>query len=284
VITDTCETDACARTSAASRSRARRQTCRSVEQMPLVTRPTLRQHDGVMDDPGALELAYLPIDRRQALARGEELPARAHGAVLFADVSGFTSTTEPLAATLGPQRGAEALTQVLDAVYAGLVAEVHAYRGSVISFAGDAITCFFAEDDGQRALACGLALHRALPAVRAGDLPRAWRRAIELKVAVSVGEVRRFSAGDPAIQLLDILAGAPLEVVARAGAVLRVLLRALTAARTIGLPYSEAEAHLAAATLLPTRHTPRVPGRGRCAVASWRGAGDGGVARQERIA
>ncbi len=178
--------------------------------MPLVTGSALRQHVSVMDHPGALELAYLPIDRWQALARGEELPARAHGAVLFADVSGFTSTTERLAAALGPQRGAEALTQILDAVYAGLVAEVHAYRGSVISFAGDAITCFFADDDGQRALACGLAMHRALPAVRAGDLPRAWRLVIELKVAVSVGEVRRFSAGDPAIQLLDILAGAPL--------------------------------------------------------------------------
>jgi class 3 adenylate cyclase len=33
---------------------------------------------------------YLAQDRRRALARGENLPDRAHGSVLFADISGFT--------------------------------------------------------------------------------------------------------------------------------------------------------------------------------------------------
>ncbi len=34
--------------------------------------------------------AYLPIDRRHALATGRPLPDRAQGAVLMADIAGFT--------------------------------------------------------------------------------------------------------------------------------------------------------------------------------------------------
>jgi class 3 adenylate cyclase/tetratricopeptide (TPR) repeat protein len=161
----------------------------------------------VPGDRSAPGLAFLPVDRRLALARGDPLPARARGSVLFADVSGFTATTERLVAALGARRGAEALTQLLDAVHAALIAEVHARRGSVISFAGDAITCFFADDDGRRAVACGLALHRALAAVRRVDPLRGWRLALALKVAVAAGELQRIVAGDPAIQTLDLLVG-----------------------------------------------------------------------------
>jgi hypothetical protein len=42
-----------------------------------------------MDKPSA----YIPIDRRLALAKGLPLPERADGAVLFADISGFTPLT-----------------------------------------------------------------------------------------------------------------------------------------------------------------------------------------------
>ena len=35
-------------------------------------------------------LAFIPEDRRLALAAGHELPDRARGSVLFADISGFT--------------------------------------------------------------------------------------------------------------------------------------------------------------------------------------------------
>ncbi|MEZ4556598.1 MAG: hypothetical protein R2854_09170 [Caldilineaceae bacterium] len=41
-------------------------------------------------------LAYIPMDRRQAMARGEELPEQSTGAALFADISGFTQLTETL--------------------------------------------------------------------------------------------------------------------------------------------------------------------------------------------
>ena len=51
--------------------------------------------------------AYIPTDRRHALARGVDLPRRTDGAALFADISGFTPLTEALVNALGPQRGAD---------------------------------------------------------------------------------------------------------------------------------------------------------------------------------
>jgi len=89
--------------------------------------------------------AYLPADRRQALVRGTALPDRAAGAALFADISGFTPLTEALARALGPHAGAEVLTRQLNRVYDALIAEVDSAGGSVIGFAGDAITCWFHE-------------------------------------------------------------------------------------------------------------------------------------------
>ena len=57
---------------------------------------------------------YLPMDRRQALVRGETLPDRATGAALTADISGFTPLASALAQELGLQRGAEELTRLLN--------------------------------------------------------------------------------------------------------------------------------------------------------------------------
>ena len=92
--------------------------------------------------------AYIPIDRRHALAQHKDLPNRTQGAALFADISGFTPLTEALANELGPRRGAEELTHQLNRVYTALVDNVHLYQGSVIGFAGDAITCWFENVSG----------------------------------------------------------------------------------------------------------------------------------------
>ena len=87
--------------------------------------------------------SYVPADRLRALARGATLPGRAVGTALFADISGFTPLTEALVLALGPQRGAEELPRQLNLVYDALITEIHRYSGSVIGFAGDAITCWF---------------------------------------------------------------------------------------------------------------------------------------------
>src|SRR5512144_1876460 len=85
-----------------------------------------------LDSPLA---AYLPQDRRQALARGEDLPERARGAALFADIAGFTPLTEALDRALGARRGVEAMTDQINRVYNALIAEVERCGGRVIGFA-----------------------------------------------------------------------------------------------------------------------------------------------------
>src|SRR5438067_9569139 len=87
--------------------------------------------------------AYLPTDRRRALAEGQDLPDRTVGVALFADISGFTPLTEALTQELGPRYGADELTRHLNSVYDALIAVVQRFDGSVIGFSGDAITCWF---------------------------------------------------------------------------------------------------------------------------------------------
>jgi adenylate cyclase len=150
--------------------------------------------------------AYVPIDRRRALARGKDLPDHTSGAVLFADISGFTPLTEALARELGPRLGAEELTKQLNAVYSVLIAEVHCYRGSVIGFSGDAITCWFDGDDGLCATACALSMQQVMEQFAEVQSPSGTTVSLAIKVAVASGPVRRFLVGVPEIQVIDVLA------------------------------------------------------------------------------
>lgn len=160
--------------------------------------------------------AYLPMDRLQALLAGAGLPDRTSGGALFADLSGFTQLTNTLTREIGPQRGAEELTRHLNAIYTALIAEVDRYRGSVIAFSGDAITCWFDGDVGARATACALQMQQAMGQFAAVTTPAGVVIRLAMKVAVASGPVRRFQIGDPQIQLIDTLAGATLERLAAA--------------------------------------------------------------------
>ena len=148
---------------------------------------------------------YLPQDRLRALARGEAMPDHTSGAALFADISGFTRLTEALTLELGPQRGIEELSRQINAVYERLIAEVEKYGGSVLSFAGDAITCWFDGDIGLDAVASSLAMQAAMTSFST----------LGLKVAVTAGPARRFVVGDPAIRCFDALAGETIARLAR---------------------------------------------------------------------
>jgi adenylate cyclase len=165
--------------------------------------------------------AYIPTDWRQALARGETLPERTSGAALFADISGFTPLTEALTRALGLRPGAEELPRYLNRVYDALIAQVDRYGGSVVSFAGDAITCWFADETKAqagaplRATACALAMQRAMQQFATVDIPDQEPVTLAVKVAVASGPARRFVVGDPAIQLMATLAG---ETVVRVAA------------------------------------------------------------------
>jgi predicted ATPase/class 3 adenylate cyclase len=169
------------------------------------------------------------MDRREALATGGELPDRTSGTALFADISGFTPLTEALALEFGAQRGAEELTGHLNRVYTALIAEVDRYRGSVVSFSGDAITCWFDEEAAPeiatlapfawaaaRAAACALAMQAALSELAAIVIPSGAQYPLAMKAALASGSVRRFLVGDPGIQRLDTLAGALVDRLADA--------------------------------------------------------------------
>lgn len=155
--------------------------------------------------------AFIPVDRRQALALGQALPDRASGATLFADISGFTPLAEELTRAFGPERGAEELVSQLNQIYDALIAEVDRYGGSVIGFSGDGVMCWFDGDDGRRATASGLAIQKAMQKFGAVQISRRAPVAITVKVAVAAGPVRRFVVGDPSIQLIDVLAGKTLD-------------------------------------------------------------------------
>jgi len=159
-------------------------------------------------------LAYIPMDRRLAMARGETLPDRTLGAALFADISGFTPLTEALVRELGAQRGAEELTVYLNQVYDALIDELHRWGGSAIAFAGDAVTCWFDGDDGLRTTACALAMQKAMGSFAAVETPAGSIVELSMKTSVAVGPARRFLVGDPQSRVIDALAGVTLEELA----------------------------------------------------------------------
>jgi class 3 adenylate cyclase/tetratricopeptide (TPR) repeat protein len=172
--------------------------------------------------------AYVPIDRRQVLARGGDLPNRTWGVVLFTDISGFTPLTDALVAALGHRRGAEELTGVVNLVYEALITEVHRYGGSVVGFSGDAITCCFNQappglasqpvgaQAELRATACALALQQAMQRFAETQTPSGVDLSLAVKAALASGPLRRFRAGDPEIQYMDVLAGSTLDRMATA--------------------------------------------------------------------
>ncbi len=166
--------------------------------------------------PGDNPQAYIPGDRRRALARGQELPRLTHGAAVFVDISGFTPLTEALARELGGRRGAEELSATLDRIFAALMEPLHAWNGSVVYFSGDAVTAWIDGDDGTRAIECGLAMQQVMARVGVVQTPSGVPITLGVKVAVAVGEVHRFVVGDPRVQLIDVLAGALMDSLAAA--------------------------------------------------------------------
>ncbi|MGH8951302.1 MAG: AAA family ATPase [Acidimicrobiia bacterium] len=149
--------------------------------------------------------AYLPLDRRRELAGLDEVQALSQGAALFADISGFTRLTEELGRTMGPRRGAEELTSLLNRVFGSITAAIDRQGGSVISFGGDSVICWFPEDDGWRATTVGLELVAILRAFREKEPGPA--RSLDIKAAVAAGTARRMRVGSATHSYMDVLTG-----------------------------------------------------------------------------
>lgn len=158
--------------------------------------------------------AFAPMDRRHAAAANSPLPERTTGALLFADISGFTPLTVALTKGLGGRRGSDELTKHLNRVYDALIGEVHHFRGSVIAFAGDAIVCWFDDDDGLRAVGCGLSMQRMMNWFADIVLPSGKTLPLALKTAITTGQVWRLLVGDPSMKVIDVVAGPTVDRVA----------------------------------------------------------------------
>src|SRR5262249_17388031 len=152
--------------------------------------------------PGDNPQAYIPEDRRRALADGRSLPTLSHGSALFVDIAGYTTLAETLTRTHGRRRGAEEVTVTLDRVFAALIEALHGWRASVVYFSGDAVTAWIDGDDGLQATACGLELQEVMARVGTVPDPGGEPVVLGLKVAVAVGPVHRFVVGDPRVQLI----------------------------------------------------------------------------------
>jgi len=156
--------------------------------------------------------AYIPQDRRRALAEGRELALVTSGTALLADISGFTRLSEQYSLEFGSLRGAEEVTLRLNGFFDRIIQTLNAYQGSVISFSGDAVTCWFDGDDGSLALACALEVQK---------LKNGEELSLEVKIALAAGPARRFLVGDPKIQSLDVMAGEVFQRMARIEKVLQ---------------------------------------------------------------
>lgn len=173
---------------------------------------SLAQSDSVLD---AL-LPFLPDWQRARLAASDTRPPPSHaeGALLFADVSGFT----PLAERLGREgvRGAERLSEVLNDVYGEMIGAVLDWGGDVWTIAGDAIFAVWPETESSDGARC--AAHAALDMQkRASELPTALEHELKFRVSVAFGplEVHDLGGDD---RPLPLLAGAAVRAVVDADA------------------------------------------------------------------
>jgi class 3 adenylate cyclase/tetratricopeptide (TPR) repeat protein len=165
--------------------------------------------------------AYLPWDRRRAVATGHELSDRASGAALYIDISGFTKFTDEAVERWGPRRAAEEVSQLVNEFCEHAITQVHMYGGSVIGFAGDGITSWFDGDRGRRAAAAALAIdHPSSEQLTAAE-SIAGRGMPPVTIVLTAGLARRFVVGHPDIQSIDILAGGILDRLATAEKVAR---------------------------------------------------------------
>jgi predicted ATPase/class 3 adenylate cyclase len=144
------------------------------------------------------------------------LPVAEHlyGAVLFADLAGFTGLGEAFAES--GTAGGESLHRLLDGYFAILIDRVGAAGGEVTTFAGDALAAVFdarrqgPEEAAVCALRCAVGMQDALTTYSARDAAGVGVHP-HMKVGLGVGNLTRALVGDPNIRVLHVLAGMALE-------------------------------------------------------------------------
>ncbi len=133
---------------------------------------------------------------------------RFHAAVMLADITGFTPLAEKLARK--GAIGAEELSSVLNAYFTQLVGLITEHGGSVVKFAGDALTALWpARGEGLaqatlRAAQCALLIQQRLNAFAAAP-----DTTLSLCVSVSAGPVAAMTVGGVLDRWEFLVAGKP---------------------------------------------------------------------------
>lgn len=115
------------------------------------------------------------------------------GSLLFVDVSGFTQLSERLA-KLGPI-GAEQLTELINAVFEGILADVHRYGGDGLKFGGDALLALYTGADHEaRACAAAARVQEGMRPFRRSRL-EVGRVSLRISAGVASGPIDLYLVG-----------------------------------------------------------------------------------------
>jgi predicted ATPase/class 3 adenylate cyclase len=170
---------------------------------------------------GALA-GYVPPNVLRRLGGGPtELPYVEEfvGAVLIADISGFTAITERMCGS-GPE-GAETLAALLNAYFGRLVDHVGDAGGDVFSFTGDGLIAAWERSSGEGlddTLHAATACARAMAATES-EHPEVGGVRLSVRLGVSAGRLRALELGGLHRRRFSILGGEPLDAAAAASEV-----------------------------------------------------------------
>ncbi len=150
------------------------------------------------------------------------------GAVIFADVAGFTPMAERLArimcdqARQGEARGAEELNRIINRAFSAMMTPIQQRGGIVTHFSGDALTaCFERPPDLSpsevvtSALACAYAMQRAISPFAEVQVENE-SFLVSVKIGVGYGRCIFLAVGDEHSSMESVLLGQALEDAATA--------------------------------------------------------------------
>ncbi len=205
--------------------------------LPSPALPLLEQCLGHLAQLTQSTAAYLPTHLVERLAR-DPAPGQAdgrflEGALLFADISGFTAMSEKL--TRIGREGAEEITAIVNRYLSVMVAILYAHQGQLMKFGGDALLGLFLEpESAARAAQAALKMQAAMAEFAE---TRTSQGTFPLRMKVGLHRGRFFAAQlgnthgmEYALFGADVNATAAAESAAQAGQVLldQATLKAIT--------------------------------------------------------
>ncbi|MEM5541150.1 AAA family ATPase [Sulfitobacter sp. AS92] len=148
-----------------------------------------------MTKDGAWSSPFLPAQARRCLLNQRDGESRAlamPGAILFCDLTGFSRRGAE--GVTRSERGAEALQAVINDVFACLARAIEAHGGSILYFAGDAVTAHWPREAGwskaiANAVSCGLAIQKDIANVNISD-------PLIIRAGVSAGDLWLLDVAD----------------------------------------------------------------------------------------